>query len=64
MSNIMTDKEVYELMEALSDNRSEDNKMIADLPSNNGVEERVPEDPNAYEEEEVSAYIDPMTGEN
>ena len=64
MSNIMTDKEVDELMEALSDNRSEDNKMIADLPSNNGVEERIPEDPNAYEEEEVSAYIDPMTGEN
>lgn len=64
MSNTMTDQEVKELTEALSDVRSEDNEMIENLPSNNGVEERVPDDPYEYEEEEVTSYTDPMTGES
>ena len=64
MSNTMTDQEVKELTEALSDVRSEDNEIIENLPSNNGVEERVPDDPYEYEEEEVTSYTDPMTGES
>ena len=64
MSNIMTDQEVKELTEALSDVRSEDNEIIKNLPSNNCVEERVPDDPYEYEEEEVTSYTDPMTGES
>ena len=60
--NKLTDEQVQQISEALEENRSDNNKDIENLPSNNGVEERIPEDPNAYEKETINAYIDPMSG--
>lgn len=59
----LTDEQVEQISEVLEDNTSESNKEIQSLPSNNGVEDRISEDPNAYEKETITTYIDPMTGE-
>lgn len=59
----LTDEQVEQISEKLEESRSEDNRKIENLPSNKDTNERVPEDPNAYESETVTAYVDPMTGE-
>ena len=61
--NKLTDEQVEVISKTLEDSKSEENKNIAELPSNKGSNERVPEDPNAYDKETVTAYIDPVTGE-
>ena len=59
----LTDEQVEQISEKLEESRSEDNRKIENLPSNKDTNERVPEDPNAYESETITAYVDPMTGE-
>ena len=59
----LTDKQVEQIAEKLEESTSEDNRKIKELPSNKDTNERVPEDPNAYESERITAYIDPITGE-
>ena len=59
----LTDEQVEQISEKLEESRSEDNRKIENLPSNKDTNERAPEDPNAYESETVTAYVDPMTGE-
>lgn len=61
--NKLTDEQVDLINQKLEDTRSDENKEIADLPSNTGSNERVPEDPNGYEKEVVTGYVDPVTGE-
>lgn len=61
--NKLTDEQVDIISKVLEDSRSEENKEILDMESNQGSNERIPEDPNAYEEETVNSYIDPVTGE-
>lgn len=62
--NKLTDEQVEIIANALEDARSEDNKYIFDMKSNQESNERVPEDPNEYEEEVIDVYTDPVTGES
>ena len=59
----LTDEQVEQITEKLEESASEDNKKIREFPSNKDTNERIPEDPYAYESETVTAYVDPITGE-